>query len=153
MFCLLLLVVVVVFIYHTFTVPSILLLSGWLHFNIFNLKQQLFAFTNIFLLFKKRSPTFGGDTSILGGTAPSFEGTAPIIGKLPQFSGELSQTQEKRLRMCLEGNETPPFDRSTSLNLLPKIKCVFTAIRQPVELGVIIVSQQHVATVCKLLND
>ena len=96
------------------------------------------------LQLKKRSQTFGGHTSIIGRTIPIFGKTALIFGELPNFqenclnfSEELPQTQEVELRTCLKSNETPLYTHPTSLNFLPKTKCVFSVRRQPEECNII----------------
>ena len=71
-----------------------------------------------------------------------------FLGELLQFSRELPQTQGGGIENVSRGQQNSA-TCPKSLNLLPKTKCVITAIRQPKE--VINVLQQHVVTVCKLL--
>ena len=74
----------------------------------------------VLFLVQEAFPTLGGDT-------PIFWGAAQFLGELPQTQGEGIQNVPKEQR-----NSTT---RPTSLNLLPKTKCVITAMRQPKEMS------------------
>ena len=76
-----------------------------------------------------------GSVPQLSGAIPQFLGKmSQFVGELPQFSGDLPQTQGGRIENVPRGQRnsaTCPM----SLNLLPKTKCVITAIRQPKEVS------------------
>ena len=108
----------------SFTACSLclLLLSGWIDCNIFNLAKRLLALTDVFLQFRKRSPTFGGDTPIFGGIAPTF--------------GEITLNSGAEIENLPRGQRSSAI-RSTRLNLLPKTKCAITTIKQPKEVSLL----------------
>ena len=68
------------------------------------------------------APIFGGTATIFGGTATIFGGNASNLG-----GGIENVPREQR------NSATCP----KSLNLLPKTKCVITAIRQPKEVSLL----------------
>ena len=84
-----------------------------------------------FLSLESVPQLLGRDTSIFGGTAPIFGATAPIMGgggDCPKLSGGGIENVPKGQRNSAT--------RPKSLNLLPKTKCVITAIRQPNEVSI-----------------
>ena len=68
-------------------------------------------------------------------SVPQLLGAIPqFLGELPQFWGELPQTQRGGIKN-VPSEQRNSITRPKSLNLLPKTKCVITAIRQPKEVS------------------
>ena len=80
-------------------------------------------------------PQFLGEMPQFLGELPQFSGELlQFSGELPQFSGKLPQTQGGGIENVPRGQRNSA-TCSKSLNLLPKTKCVITAIRQPKEVS------------------
>ena len=96
---------------------------------------------NDFLLWWKYFLSLESVPQLLGaipqflGELPQFLGELPqFSGELPQFWGELPQTQRGGIENVPRGQRNSA-TRPKSLNLLPKTKCVITAIGQPKEVS------------------
>ena len=97
--------------------------------------QNDFLLWQMYFLSLGSVPQLSGAITQFLGEMPQFLGEVPqFLGELPQFLGKLPQTQGGGIE------NVPRRQRNSatcpkSLDLLPKTKCVITAIKQPKEVS------------------
>ena len=106
----------------------------WLRILYLMLQNDFLLRWMYFLSLESVSQLLGAIPQFFGELSQFFGGTPQFLGELPQLWGELPQTQGEGIENVPSGQRNS-VTRPKSLNLLPKTKCVITAIRQPKEVS------------------